>query len=176
MLSSDSQVSATVIPSASKRMNEMIAYVRLYMRDFPELNRLTLGYESSPRMIAWAVIDALDDWNSTPPFLGNAGLENHPSTNLLCRGTMLALIESVAMLQMRNQLNFTDGGISVSVNDKAPMLMQWLSMMRGQYEDKKARFKSSMNVEMAFIGAGHFSEYWAVNGNYLSSNLSGGMR
>lgn len=169
----DSQLSATPIPSASKRMNEMIAYVRQYTRDFPELNRLTQGYESSPRMVAWAIVDALDDWNSTPPFIGGADLRNFPSVSLLARGAALSLIESVTMLQMRNQLNFTDGGISVSVNDKGPMLMQWLSMMRARYDQQKMAMKASINIESAFIGAGNFSELFLVNGNFLSGNFSG---
>jgi len=149
-------------------MNEMIAYVRLYMRDFPELNRLTAGYENSPRMIAWAIADALDDWNTTPPFIGAASIESFPSQSLLCRGAVINLLESVGMLQMRNQLTFSDGGITVSVNDKAPMIMQWVSMMKASYEDKKVRMKSSMNVEMAMDGTGHHSEYSIVNGMYLN--------
>ena len=167
-VSNDTAMSQTPLPSASARMNEMIAYIRLYMRDFPELNRLIAGYESSPRMIAWAIVDALDDWNTTPPFIGNASLDNFPSKHLLARGAVISLLESVAMLQMRNQLQFTDGGITVSVNDKAPMLMQFISMMKAGYEDKKARMKSSLNIEMAMVGSGHFSEYFVVNGTYLT--------
>ena len=157
----------TPLPEESARMNEMVAYVRLYMRDFPELNRLTQGHESSPRMIAWAIIDALDDWNTTPPFLGDCTLASFPSRHMLCRGAVISLLEGVAMLQMRNQLSFSDGGITVSVNDKAPMLMQWLSMMKAAYEDKKVKMKSSQNVEMAMGGSGHHSEYSAINGSYL---------
>jgi hypothetical protein len=158
---------STAIPGASARMNEMIAYVRLYLRDFPELNRLTQGYEHSPRMIAWAIVDALDDWNATPPFIGTIGIENFPSKSLLCRGATIALLESVGLLQTRNQLNFSDGGISVSVSDKAPLIMSWLQMFKQSYEDKKTRFKSSANVEMAMDGAGTFSEYFIINGIYL---------
>lgn len=159
---------STSIPTASARMNEMIAYVRTYMRDFPELNRLIVGYESNPRMIAWAIVDALDDWNTTPPFLGPVSLEGFPSKHLLARGAVIALLESVIMLQMRNQLSFSDGGITVQVNDKAPMLMQFVQLMKAHYEEKKNRMKSSMNVEFAMIGAGHFSEYFVINGTYLS--------
>lgn len=166
-VTSDSLMSSTPIPNASARMNEMVAYVRLYMRDFPELNRLTQGYENSPRMIAWAIVDCIDDWNATPPLIGAVSLSSFPSKHLLCRGTVIALLESVGLLQMRNQLTFSDGGITVSVNDKAPMIMQWLGMMKASYEDKKTRLKSSLNVEMAMNGAGHFSEYWAVNGHYV---------
>lgn len=167
MIADDGLMSSTPLPGVSARMNEMIAYVRTYLRDFPELNRLTQGYENSPRMIAWALVDALDDWNSTPPLIGMCTLENFPSKNILCRGTVIALLESVAMLQMRNQLTFSDGGISVSVNDKAPMIMQWLGMMKASYEDKKVKLKSSLNIEMAMNGSGSVSEYFVISGMYV---------
>lgn len=154
------------IPSASKRMNEMVAYIRLFLRDFPELNRLTAGYENSPRMIAWAIVDALDDWNSTPPFLGNISIEAFPSRSLLARGAVISLLESVGMLQTRNYLTFSDGGITVTVA-KPQLILQWLSMFKASYEDKKRRFKASQNIELAMDGAGTFSEYFIINGIYL---------
>jgi len=148
-------------------MNEMIAYVRLFTRDFPELNRLIEGEESSNRMIAWAIIDALDDWNTTPPFLNPISVADFPGRHLLCRGAVISLLESVGLLQTRNHLTFSDGGLTVSVSDKAPLLMQWISMFKASYEDKKRRVKASMNVEMAFEGAGAYSEYFVIDGSYL---------
>ena len=158
----------TQIPAASKRMNEMVAMIRLYLRDFPELNRLISGEESSDRMIAWAIIDALDDYNTTPPFIGAASISSFPSTSLLREGAVIRILESVGLLQVRNQMNYSDGGVSVSVSDKAPLLMGWIQMLRQSYEQKKVRIKSSMNVEMAFEGDGVHSEYFVVNGIYFS--------
>jgi hypothetical protein len=161
--------STTVIPSASKRMNEIVAMIRLYIRDFPELNRLISGEETSDRMIAWAVVDALDDFNSTPPFIGNYGLTNFPSLSLLREATVIRILESVGLLQTRNQMNYSDGGIQVSVSDKGSMLMGWIQMFRNSYEQKKTRIKSSLNVELAFSGAGVSSEYFVVNSLYIST-------
>lgn len=148
-------------------MNEMIAYVRLYMRDFAALNRTIVGEESDDRMIAWAIVDAIDDFNSTPPFLGAYGLTNFPSSSLLCRGAAISLLESVALLQMRNHITFSDGGLSVSINDKTPMIMQWLMGAREMYEMKKKSLKASINLEAAMTGAGALSEYFVINGLYL---------
>jgi len=160
--------STTEIPGASKRMNEIVAMIRLYLRDFPELNRLISGEETSDRMIAWAVVDALDDFNSTPPFIGSYGLNGFPSTSLLREGAVIRVLESVGLLQMRNQMNYSDGGITVSISDKSQFLMQWISMLRASYEQKKQRMKSSLNVELAFEGSGVFSEYFVINGVYFS--------
>ena len=161
--------STTVIPSASKRMNEVVAMIRLYLRDFPELNRLISGEETSDRMIAWAVVDAIDDYNSTPPFIGNVGLKNFPSLSMLREGAVIRILESVGLLQLRNQMTYSDGGISVAVSDKSQFLMGWIQMLRNSYEQKKMRVKSSLNVEYAFEGGGVESEYFVINGVYFSN-------
>ena len=160
--------SETNIPSASKRLNEMVAVVRMFLRDFPELNRLISGEETSDRMIAWAIMDSVDDWNSTPPFIGKVGLTNFPSMSWLREAAVMRTLESVGLLQTRNQLNFSDGGISVSVSDKAPLLMNWVQLYSGRIEQKKAQIKASMNIELAMDGGGALSEYFLVNGTYLS--------
>jgi hypothetical protein len=149
-------------------MNQVVSMVRLYMRDFPEFNRLIKGEETSNRMIAWAVVDTLDDWNTTPPFIGDASLAGFPSLSLLREGTVIRVLESVGLLQTRNQLSYSDGGISVSVSDKAPLLMQWINMFRQSYERKKDRMKASMNIEQGMAGTGTFSEYFVVNGIYMN--------
>ncbi len=160
--------SETNIPSASKRLNEMVAVVRMFLRDFPELNRLISGEETSDRMIAWAIIDAIDDWNSTPPFIGKVGLTNFPSMSWLREAAVMRTLESVGLLQTRNQLNFSDGGISQSVSDKAPLLLNWVQLYSNRVEQRKAQIKSSMNIELAMDGGGALSEYFLVNGTYLS--------
>lgn len=158
---------STPIPAASARMNEMVAYVRMYMRDFPELNRLIKGQESSPRQIAWAIVDTMDDWASTPPFLGVPSISSFPSKHLLCRGAVIALLEGIALLQTRNHLTFSDGGLTVTVGTPQ-LILQYLSMMKQSYEEKKARFKASQNIEMAMDGAGTYSEYFVINGVYMT--------
>lgn len=160
--------SETTIPTASKRLNEMVAVVRMFLRDFPELNRLISGEETSDRMIAWAIIDAIDDWNSTPPFIGNVGITNFPSMSWLREAAVMRTLESVGLLQTRNQLNFSDGGISVSVSDKTPLLLNWVQLYAGRVDQRKAQIKASMNIELAMDGGGALSEYFLVNGTYLS--------
>lgn len=150
-------------------MNQLVAMIRMYMRDHPHLNRLTVGEETSNRMIAWAIIDTLDDWNSTPPFIGDASLTSFPSISLLREGAVIRILESVGLLQTRNQLSYSDGGISVQVSDKAPLLLQWIQLFRGSYERKKDRMKASMNIEQGMAGTGTFSEYFVINGIYLGN-------
>ena len=140
--------------------------VRQYLRDFQELNRLIDGEETSDRMIAFSIMDALDDINNSPPFIGAFTVETFPFRSLLLRGAVLTILESVGMLQTRNQLNFSDGGIQVSVSDKSPMLMNWITMLRGTYEQKKQQYKMARNIETAMGGHAIISDYYFLGGYY----------
>jgi len=161
------------LPGMSQTTRDFVQLVRLYMRDFPELNRIVAGEESSDRQIAWAVLDALSDFNGTPPFLGNVAIEDllqRSQQNLLLRLTVISLIESVGLLQTRNHINYSNGGISVGVNDKTPMLMNWLQYFQSKTEQMKLKVKVSMNIEgiLGPSNSGVHSEYWAVNSTYAS--------
>lgn len=159
--------SETSIPSASTRLNQFIAVVRLFTRDFPELNRLIVGEETSDRMIAWAIIDALDDWNSTPPFIGAATLSNFPSMTWLREATVMRLLESIGLLQTRNYLPFSDGGIQIEASPRTTLLFNWIRLYEQRTEAKKLAIKHSMNIELAMDGSGVASEYFLVAGHYL---------
>lgn len=151
------------IPMGEAELNQFVNMVRQYMRDYAELNRLIAGEESTNRQIIWAISDAIDDWNSTPPLIGYVSLFSHPSRSLLLRGTVISLLESIGLLQTRNHISFTDGGLTVGVNDKTQFIQSWISLFRSTYEEKKNRLKGALNIENAWEG-GVFSEYlWANN-------------
>jgi hypothetical protein len=152
---------------------DFVQMVRLYHRDFPELNRIVSGVESSDRQIAWAVLDALSDFNGTPPFIGRYSLEGllaRDQQALLLRMTTISLIESVALLQTRNHINYSNGGINVGVNDKTPMLMNWLQLFRSFTEQMKMKVKVALNIEgiLGPSNQGVHSELWAVNATYAA--------
>lgn len=160
------------IPGVTPCMRDFVAGVRLYMRDHPELNRLVRGEESSDRQVAWAVLDALSNFNGTP-HLTSMTLEDLLSRNqshLLIRMTVEALLESVALLQTRNHINYSNGAINVGVNDKAPMIMQWLQYYRSYTEQLKQRVKVALNIEgiLGPSNSGVHSELWAVNASYAA--------
>jgi hypothetical protein len=82
--------------------------------------------------------------------------------------TVCSLVESVGLLQTRNHINYSNGGISVGVNDKTPMLMNWLQYFKSSTEQMKLKVKVAMNINgiLGSTNSGVFSEYWAVNGVY----------
>ena len=160
------------IPGATKAMMDFVQVVRLYLRDYAELNRLISGEETSDRMIAWAINDAVSDFNATPHFTAYTldQLLQRNLHHLILRMTAINIIESVGLLQTRNHLNYSTGGINVGINDKTPLLMQWLQYFKSTTEQKKTQVKVALNVE-SILWAGEtgvFSRYWAVNSTYLS--------
>lgn len=160
------------IPYASQTYRDFVQVVRLYMRDFPELNRIVSGEESSDRQIAWAVLDAMSDFNGTPHFT-SLSLEDILQKNqqaLIMRMTVISLIESVGLLQTRNHINYSNGGINVGVNDKTPMLMNWLQYFKAFTEQMKQRVKVAINIEgiLGPSNGGVHSELWAVNATYAA--------
>lgn len=160
------------VQGMSSTMRAFVQMVRLYLRDFEELNRLVAGEESTDRMIAWAVLDALSNFNGTPHFtqMSLDDLLQLNQAHLLTRMTVEALVESVGMLQTRNHINYSDGGINVGVNDKTPLLMNWLQYFRSYTEQLKQRVKVAININ-SILGpsnVGIHSELWAVNQSYLS--------
>lgn len=145
------------VPQADIRIEEFINNVRLFLRDYRELNRLIDGVEHSNRQIVWAIMDCLDDFNTTPPFTQYT-LFNFPSRSLLLRGVACSLLESLGILQTRNHLNFSDGGLQVGINDKTEYIQRWLQLLKNQYEEKKMKMKIAINIEQAWGGGSH-SEY-----------------
>lgn len=152
------------LPRAALQLDEFANQVRLFLRDHAELNRLIAGEESSNRQIVWAILDTLDDFNTSPPFT-RFGLQDFPSRSLLIRGVTCTLLESIGLLQTRNHLQFSDGGISVGINDKTPFIQSWLQVFRNAYEDKKMKLKVAYNIESAW-GGGIHSEFRFINNFY----------
>ncbi len=146
-------------------LEQFIGLVRAFMRDYPELNRLIKGEEHSDRLIAWAAIDCLDDFNSTPPMTAYQ-FTNFPSKSLLRQGTVINLLESVGLLMTRNHLTFSDGGVQTGgLSDKTPLIQSWIQLFTNKYEQKKDRIKVALNIEGGW-GGGVSSEYSMINNYY----------
>lgn len=158
------------LPGVTPTFRAFVQMVRGFIRDFPELNRIVAGEESTDRQIAWSVLDALSDFNGTPHFT-QLSLEDLLMMNqhyLILRMTVISLIEQVGLLQTRNHINYSTGGINVGVNDKTPLLMQWLQYFKSFTDQRKQHVKVAININgiLGPSNSGVFSEYWAVNTTY----------
>ena len=147
-------------------LTQLAEYARQYLRDYPELNRLTNGYDHSPRTLKWAIMDTLSDWASTPPFIGQdlSLIINRNLVSVFMRGVVIVAMESLGILHLRNHLSYSDGGVNVQIEN--PQLIQsWLGMMKSEYEAKKQRILIALNIENALspTTGGLQSEYYFIN-------------
>lgn len=160
------------IPGSTQTFNVFVAQTRLFMRDFPELNRLVAGEESSDRMIAFAAMEAMSDFNSEPPNLGFYTFDMFVSkgwVHPLRTGTICQLLHMVGLLQTRNHLPFSDGGLNVAVSDKTPLIQAWIQIFCSKWENWKQKTKVSQNIAGILTGAGGVSsELFAINGYFGS--------
>jgi hypothetical protein len=160
------------IETMSPTMKVFVQIIRDYTRDHPELNRLIAGQETGNRMIAWCVLDAVSRFNGTPQITGFTldELLQRQQQHLMVRLTVETILESVGLLQTRNHINYSNGGINVGVNDKTPMIMNWLQYYKSYTQQLLQRVKVAINIE-SILGAGNVgvhSELWAVNATYLA--------
>ncbi len=154
-------------PSDPRRiLRGHIESVRLFMRDYAELNLLVRGEESTDRMIVWATQDFLSDFNGTPPFTGYSlnELADRNLQHLCVRGTVITLLQSVMLLHARNYLPFSDGGLTVSINDKAPIIQSMLQLFQAAYEQNKRMVKTTFNIEqlLDYGPSGVHSDYFGL--------------
>lgn len=153
--------SRTTVGELNPEVASFIQMIRYWMRDHPQLNRLLEGEENSDRMILWALIDAVDDFNNTPPLIGMAFRDIPKST--LKYGVAVTLMESLTFLAVRNSLAYSDGGITINI-DKTSQLMQLRQMMQATYEQKKRDFKTAKNISLGYDSIS--SEYRLLAGYY----------
>lgn len=155
-----------------KKVSDVVALVRAKMRDYPELNRLTAGVESTDRDIAMGIMMTVEKYNITPPLLDPVGILDFPSVSLLVDGAVIELLTSVGLLNTRNQMSYSDGqGVQVGISDKAPAIMQWLQVFTSSFEQRLFRYKQAKNLRDAMGNRqGVGSEYELING-YFQGNI-----
>ena len=158
------------IAGASPAFNQFVSDTRYFMRDMPELNRLVSGQESSDRMIALCTVNAISEFNSQPPLIGNYGFSTFLEKGWLDplrTGTIIKLLTSVGILQTRNHLPFSDGGLNVSVSDKTPLLQSWIQLFRVEWMQWKQQVKVAANISQLLDGQGGVaSELFDIHGYY----------
>lgn len=139
--------------------------MRLFTRDFSELNLLIRGQESSDRMIAWATVDFLSGFNGTPPFTSFSldDLFSYQQQHLAVRGTVISLLQSLMIFYARNHLPYSDGGLSVNINDRAPIIQSMLQLMQSAYLQQLRMTKTAINIQgiMDVGPSGVHSDYYA---------------
>ena len=127
--------------------------IRRHMRDYDLLNTLIKGEEHSDRLIWDAIEIVLDDFNINPPPVGSFFVADFPSLKILQDGVISQLLQSVALLYLRNELTYDHGGTVVSF-EQGKTYLQLSQMMWQQYEMGRDKLKESINAQQAVAAAG----------------------
>ena len=151
-----------ILDGNDPRVKKFLGRVREWLKDFAHMNDLLPGHMASDGNLLVCLEIALDEFNkfSMPPT--SFGLENFPSYAMLVYGTTIHVLISEALLQMRNRLNYTDGGLTIADSDKAGDYMSAVQALRGMYNAQKNDLKMFLNAEQAY-GDGVPSEYATVD-------------
>jgi hypothetical protein len=141
-----------------KRKEKAIKYLRLFLMDTPELNRLIRNYEIDPERLEFALDMTISDWNTTTPLIGRVTYGNFPSLYLLMHGAASQCLKMAGLYQSRNELTYNASGSSFIRSNKTAYYQSWIQNFSAEYEAKKINYKLQVNVETAY-GGGFNSEY-----------------
>lgn len=145
----------------------LINLIRLFLRDNPKLNVLIKKEETDDDVIKLAINMAISDWNSTPPLLAPVRLESFPVFDWLIVASCMFILQSSGVLQYRNELQYSDGGITVNPWSKGPAYTTLAGMWAERVERTKTQFKIACNYARTF-GIVRSPEYmlWDYSGLY----------
>lgn len=143
---------------AEQKQEEARNLLRLFLNDTAELNRLIRVEESPDPKLDLAIALAISDFNSTPPLLGDVTITNYPSLFMMIYGATIQVLRSAGLLQSRNELVYSSGGVSVRIFDKTQLYQSWIAQFSAEYERKKQNYKIALNINGAMAG-GVGSEY-----------------
>ncbi len=144
-------------------------HLRLFLSDTPEVNRLLREEELDDDHLDLAIDMAVDEYNVTTPTLTPVTLDNYPSIWLLLHGASINTLKMAGIIQSRNELNYSSGGVTVRTFDKTQLYQSWIGMFVQEYERKKANFKIAANVNGALMNnisgtsGGLHSEYNTIS-------------
>ena len=120
--------------------------VRTYIQDNTALNYLLDGLEFPDAMVTLAMTLAVDEFNMIPP-IGGVSLDTFPSATILMHGTLSHLMEGQTALLARNTMEYSDGGLQVPVEERAPLYAQMVQMYHQSFVNMSKQYKISQNME-----------------------------
>lgn len=122
--------------------------VREFIADYTDNNHLLDGVEFSDTRISLATELAITEYNLIPP-LGSSTLNSfiRQGKSLLITGTCWKLFEGQCALLARNHMNYSDGGVSLPIEERLPLYQSLAEMFREQFLSSASRVKQYLNME-----------------------------
>ena len=136
-------------PGIRKSEDELVKMLRTFLGDTPEDNKLIPDKEMSDDKLKLALNLALDEYNNTPPFEQRSFL-TFPSLSIIIHGGAIQALTMAGIIQTRNYLNFSDGGIQEVISDKASGYQSWIGNLVSKYQQEALNIKTALNMEENF--------------------------
>lgn len=146
-------------------LEDVRADLRLYLRDSSGLNNLLEdSTENSDDHLDQAISFGLMCFNTVMP-LTNYALANLPSNAyyFLINEACIQVLISAGILESRNRINYSNGGLTVADHDKAGPYQSWISVLR-QFLLQERQYKQFNNIAAC---------YGSVSSEFLSYTNSG---
>lgn len=137
--------------------------------NIPDKNILDkLQYHHSDTDIINYINTALNDINGEPPrtefrivyFAQKYG------TNILVEGAIIFALIADGLLQLRNQVDYSDGGLSIAMFNKTTIYQSWVGFLLQTYMTSKQNIKKSCiasSINSGFVGISSDFAYWGSN-------------
>ena len=139
-------------------LDELVPRFRIRILDVdPEKNTLLEELEFTDQQVKGFILESLHDINESEP-MTNFKLEHFPKTSLLLDGALVFALQARGLIQLRNQISYSDAGFSVNLDDKSGNYAQWLTMISTKYLSGLKDFKRSLVPR--FRGVGSPARWW----------------
>lgn len=125
--------------------------VRAFISDDPKSNYLLDGEEFSPSRILLAMDLAVDSYNMMPPRTAVTA-QLLPSKAVLLYGTLHHLYNGACAHLARNHMEYSDGGLTVPVEERMPLYQQLAGMYGVQFQEAAKAIKLQDNIEAGWGG------------------------
>ena len=126
-----------------------IQEVRELILDRIENNYLIPGEELSDTQIALAMELTVSDWNATAPTAADT-VQNFPYKHILMFGTLARCFAGQTALRARNEFRYSDGGISVPLEERFQLYQALAGMYDAEYQRAMSKIKISINMDQGW--------------------------
>ena len=120
--------------------------IRAFISDFAQNNHLLDGEEFTDSEIVLAMDVAVDLFNVLPPLFRHSR-DTFPSKAVLMYGTLGCMFDGKAALLARNHLEYSDGGLTVPVEERYQLYRSLADGYKTQYQEMAAAYKIAVNME-----------------------------
>jgi len=129
-------------------MSLTVEEVQEFIQDKAEKNHLLDGEEFSPTQITLAMDLALSAWNMVTPLTADTQLSFPVQYKaLLLEGTLWKLFAGQSALMARNTMAYSDGGLTIPVEEKFELYRALAGMYQASFLDAAQKVKIQNNME-----------------------------